>query len=381
MPDQNALCVSLKQADSIQTHARRPPTSSAQPLLEFHGPAHMPFLAPRGVCLTNHMLLVSDTGRNRVFIWHDLPQTPHATPDVVIGQPDDTHSARNQGDGHASASSLQYPSGLWSDGQRLVVADAWNHRVLIWHQLPTQHHQPADVVLGQPDFDSNQPNMSGVGATPDAHTLYWPYGVHSDGQRLWIADTGNRRVLYFDRIPVQHCSPADGVIGQADFRARDYDPLHATWPYSVKISPQGALAIADPQYYRILVWPHWQSAFRQQADWLIGQPNFQANGMNQYGLAPQAHTLSWCYDACFTSDERLLAADTGNSRILVFDPVPAASNAPATGLIGQADFCANGEQALKAPHQLYWPFAVCAYGERLAVADTGNHRILLYKLT
>ncbi len=85
---------------------------------------------------------------------------------------------------------------LWSDGRRLVVADAWNHRVLIWHDFPGRHGQEADVVVGQPDFNSNLPNVEGIGKAPSAKTLNWPYGVFSDGQSLWIADTGNHRVVF-----------------------------------------------------------------------------------------------------------------------------------------------------------------------------------------
>ena len=81
----------------------------------------------------------------------------------------------------------------------LAVADAWNHRVLIWHGLPERSNQPADVVLGQADFDGALANR-GADA-PRADTLFWCYGVAIAGGRLFVADTGNRRVLVWDRIP------------------------------------------------------------------------------------------------------------------------------------------------------------------------------------
>ena len=119
---------------------------------------------------------------------------------MVLGQTDNSNTGRNAGDS-VNASSLQYPSGVWTNGKKLIVADAWNHRVLIWHSMPTKNGQPADVVLGQMDFESNQPNIMGLGKIPTAHTLYWPYGVFSDGNHLWVADTGNRRVLFYNKIP------------------------------------------------------------------------------------------------------------------------------------------------------------------------------------
>lgn len=189
----------------------------------FKGEAGNPLLAPRGVWMTGDTLLVSDTGQNRVFIWSQLPDHEYAAASIVLGQAEHSDTGRNAGQA-VSGSTLQYPSGVWSDGQRLIVADAWNHRVLIWHDFPTRNGQPADVVIGQPDFSSNLPNVGGIGSTPSARTLNWPYGVFSDRQRLWIADTGNRRVLFFEQIPRESFAPADGVVGKAGFDDRDYDP-------------------------------------------------------------------------------------------------------------------------------------------------------------
>ncbi|GAB4417035.1 MAG: hypothetical protein OHK0039_26920 [Bacteroidia bacterium] len=236
----------------------------------FRGEAGNPLLAPRGVFLHDRTLLVADTGQNRVFIWRDFePGQLHAAAACVLGQAQVGDTGRNAG-AQASAQTLHYPSGLWTDGEKLAVADAWNHRVLLWHCFPTHTGQPADVVVGQPDFAHAAPNVAGIGAAPTARSLHWPYGVWSDGQRLWIADTGNRRVLVFDRWPDRNGAAADGLIGKAAFDERDYDPEGPVWPYAVKVGPAGELAIADTQYYRVLCWPHWQQALHQAAPTVIG---------------------------------------------------------------------------------------------------------------
>ena len=346
---------------------------------DFKGDEGNPFLAPRGVFLAKGSLFVADTGQNRVFIWKKVPiGTTFCTPDLVLGQEENADTGRNGGKA-VSARSLQYPSGIWSDGQCLIVADAWNHRVLIWRTMPTENGQAADVVLGQPDFEHNQPNVKGIGANPTAQSLNWPYGVFSDGVRLWIADTGNRRVLFFKAIPTESYTPADGVIGKDSFEERDYDPADAIWPYSVKIGPEGQLAIADTQYFRVLVWKHWENAFAEKARVLIGQTDFESNGANQYGLYPQKNTLNWCYDACFFKNG-LLVADTGNSRILWFDPIPESNNAPAQNLIGKPDFTMGSENAATVfgtDQMLYWPFSISTEGNLIVLADTGNHRIVV----
>lgn len=344
----------------------------------FYGDEASPLLAPRGVWMQGERLFVSDTGQNRVFIWNCLPDGKHQPPDVTLGQPENTDTKRNSGQA-VSARTLHYPSGLWSDGEVLIVADAWNHRVLIWHTFPVTNGQPADVVLGQPDFQHNEPNVGGVGSTPGADSLNWPYGVFSDGSSLWIADTGNRRVLYFKEIPTESYQPADGVIGKQRFDERDYENTDPIWPYSVKISPNGEMAITDTQYYRVLLWKDWKTAFDQKADVIIGQETFEANGQNQYRLQPASFTLNWCYDSFFHQGS-LFIADTGNSRILKFHPVPRHHNPAAHSLIGHDDFGTGSENAktmMGTSNALYWPFSICMNNKIIAIADTGNHRIVL----
>jgi hypothetical protein len=348
----------------------------------FKGAADNPFLAPRGVCLVAGKLLVADTAQNRVFIWNELPAAEHQEADIVLGQPKKMNTGRNAGGG-VNGSTLFYPSGIWSDGTRLVVADAWNHRVLIWHTFPTQDGQPADVVLGQPDFAANQPNVDGIASPPSARSMNWPYGVYSEGQRLWVADTGNRRVLYYPEIPQVSYTPASGVIGKRDFEERDYDHEDAIWPYSAKVGPNGELAITDTQYYRVLLWKDWEKAFSTPADVIIGQESFEANGQNQFGWFPKANTLNWCYDSHFYKNG-LWVGDTGNSRLLWFDQVPTSHNTPANDLLGQDNF-ETGSENMKAilttENSYYWPFSISIENQIMVVADTGNHRVVINHLS
>ena len=57
-------------------------------------------------------------------------------------------------DAHPSATAMYAPRGVWLDDERFIVCDSGNHRVLIWNGVPTTDEAPADIVLGQPDFDS-----------------------------------------------------------------------------------------------------------------------------------------------------------------------------------------------------------------------------------
>ncbi|HFC00085.1 MAG TPA: hypothetical protein ENJ53_04705 [Phaeodactylibacter sp.] len=347
----------------------------------FKGDEDSPLLAPRGVFLAKNKLLVADTAQNRLFIWNELPTTEFQKPDIVLGQITKSATGRNS-KGKVNASSLFYPSGIWSDGKKLMVADAWNHRVLIWNEMPSENGQPADVVVGQPDFGSNDPNVKGISSPPSAQSLNWPYGVFSDGKQLWIADTGNRRVLYYEKIPTANFAAADKVIGKPNFTERDYEPTEPIWPYSVKVSPSGEMAITDTQYYRILIWKNWKTAIDKKADVIIGQSSFEGNGQNQFGWFPKANTLNWCYDTCFYNDG-IWVADTGSSRILWFENTPTTHNAEANNLLGQDNFTTGSENKntiWSTEGSLYWPFQLCVEGNTLVAADTGNHRVIIYDL-
>ncbi|MBI3678922.1 MAG: hypothetical protein HY235_00705 [Acidobacteria bacterium] len=99
---------------------------------------------------------------------------------------------------------FHHNSGLATDGTRLLLADRGNNRVLIWSRLP-EANEPPDVVLGQPDLDSND---SGEGR----HQLNWPIAVATDGVRIVVADTFNDRLLIWNSFPAQNGAPADFEI-------------------------------------------------------------------------------------------------------------------------------------------------------------------------
>ena len=229
---------------------------------------------------------------------------------------------------------------------------------------------------------NNLPNVQGLGKVATSQNLYWPYGVWSDGEHLWIADTGNRRILFYETIPTANYQVADKVIGKKSFDEKDYDTEHAVWPYSIKVSDDGVLAITDTQYYRVLIWNHWKDAFIKTADAIIGQPNLESCGQNQYSLKPGANTLNWCYDA-FLQNGSIWIADTGNSRILNFKNIPAENNQKSDKLYGNINFESIDEHLEVGKvnsERLYWPFAVTATNEQLIITDTGNHRIVFYTI-
>lgn len=59
------------------------------------------------------------------------------------------------------------------------------------------------------------------------------------------------------------------------------------------------------------------------------------------------------------------------------------SGAWATNLLGKPNFATSSENLdtfFGTERTLYWPFAISSSGQRLAVADTGNHRVIFFEL-
>jgi hypothetical protein len=131
-----------------------------------------------------------------------------------------------------------------------------------------------------------------------------------------------------------------------------------------------------------MIWNHKDTAFKQKADVIIGQEDFQQSGQNQFLLHPKSNTLNWVYDSCFYK-EGILINDTGNSRILFFDQIPTFNNGLANAVIGRPDFQTgsdfSGNQA-GTKTSIYWPFSICIHQDVLYIADTGNHRLVIGKL-
>jgi hypothetical protein len=116
---------------------------------------------PEAVWAVGSKIIVPDGDHNRVLIWNSIPTVDGTPADLVLGQADMTSCLQNRGNA-AAANSLSLPSAVWSDGVRLVVADTLNSRVLIWNTFPTSNGQAADLVLGQADFVSVADNRGGV---------------------------------------------------------------------------------------------------------------------------------------------------------------------------------------------------------------------------
>jgi len=343
-------------------------------------PAAHTLFGPRGAAITaSGALWVADTGHHRLLGWPSLPARDGEAAQWLIGQPHFAAEGRN-GHQEVGAATLNVPTGVTACGKGLAVADAWNHRVLIWHRAPCAAHVPADVVLGQRDAHGSAINRGRD--APDADTLYWPYGVFWDGADLWVADTGNRRVLRFDGLPQHHGQPAILVLGQPDFVHRDenaggVDARSLRWPHALALW-RGCLVVADAGNNRLLLWPEAPQSHYAASERVLGQADATAVDHNRGEYWPGRASLNMPYGLAVHHD-RLLVADTANSRVLRFDDP---DDTEANALAGQDCFSDKGDNRWQPPARdsLCWPYALAVDGDTAIVVDSGNNRVLLWEL-
>ena len=288
----------------------------------------------------------------------------------VFGQVDFQRWEQNGGvGGRATAATMSFPSGvaLTPDG-RLVVADTWNNRVLIF--LDPWADSVADHVLGQGGMLDTSAG-SGLGQ------LRRPEGVAVDAAgTVWVADTGNNRVLGFPIVTTG--AAAAVVLGGSGGPS----PTTMSVPRGLAIGPSGHLYVADTGFNRVLRFaPGAASGAAAQASY--GQGGSLTSGAANLG-GVSAASLAQPEKVTVDPGGRLWVADTGNKRVLEFDaPL---SSATAQRVYGQSSrtqvptFATNVNDApdgFPSASGFAGPRGVVIDGAgRLWVADRDNSRLL-----
>lgn len=345
--------------------------------------------APRGVHLDAERVVVCDTGNHRVLVFDGLPDSDGAEATAVLGQPNATTEGPQAG-GRGPERGLNLPTGVLVDDGRLVVADAWNHRILVWDDVPTATDVAPDLVLGQPDAVGVTAN---AGREPDLTTFYWPFGIAVIEGRFVVCDTGNRRVLVWaDGIPEGPDVPADVLLGQPGPSDREENRGGAVgadsfrWPHAAVGDGRGGLLVADAGNHRVLGW-HRSPDADGPADYVLGQPDLTT--AVEFPYRPQTGTsFRFPYGlATFgnATGPGLAVGDTANNRVLLWDEIPHDPTTEPDRVLAQPSFAANGENRWQFVDRdtLCWPYGLGSVRlvdrDLIAVADSGNNRVVLWE--
>jgi uncharacterized protein (TIGR03437 family) len=230
----------------------------------------------------------------------------------------------------------------------VYVADTLNNRVLAWKNgTGFNNGQAADLIIGQPDRFSTQP--LGPGTIFSATGLSFPTGLAVYQGDLYVADTGNNRVLRFRKPFAQASQPPvpDLYIGQPNLSSRGINyngsaglpsaqgiflsDNNNTFQSGIAFDGSGNLWMSDPGNRRVLRFKAADVAAGGgglTADLELGQTDFTSlqPGLNT-GVATSLVTLNQFAvpsAIAFDGKGRLYVTDSdpGNpvrfSRVLVF---------------------------------------------------------------
>ena len=274
-------------------------------------------------------------GRILVFDAHPDRITNGSEALAVFGQPDFTTRSLG-GLGRQKLASMN-GTVLDEKHQRLFVTDGDNNRIMVWDVHPERMGEvpEAIVVLGQADFFSNDPGLGPDGFDDPGSILY---DVATD--RLFVADTGNHRILVFEAAPeqLQVGMDASEVLGQPDFSSNEAGIGRDRFSRPTRLSYDERyerLLVTDSGNQQLLFFAGDPNALRTgaEATHVLGQPDFTSRGQ-------RTDLKKWARGGTMLDqvNQRLFAGE-GN-RLLVFDVHPnrLANNADAVAVMFQENW-------------------------------------------
>ena len=306
--------------------------------------------------------------------------------DIVLGQPSGYYHSACNGDGALQSFPLRASAGpdtlcgipdttitplethtfvtmAVNDGGDLFTPDSFNHRILRYEN-PFENDTSADGVWGQADFTGILCNR-GLTA-PNAGTLCFHYhpthqGIEryasgvaiDDGGNLWAADTGNNRVLRFllDPDTGEMAKVADLVLGQPSFNSAElgseFNELHA--PSAVTFDQSGTLYVADTGNDRVLVFePPFETGMLAKRE-IVGE----FNRPTSVAIDP--------------STQGVWVNDTGNGMVQLWDP----AESSILTIVGKPSYQPDGGYCGLTFHTLGGP-NFCHVGGGMGIDSQGN---------
>src|SRR5579871_401516 len=295
-----------------------------------------------------------------------------------------------------------------SVGQDVGVVDAGSHRILMFPPFEKwtdpQVAPPANFVIGQNgDFSNRNINNAPsplVFPPPSGSTLWNPNAAVFFNNELYVADTGNNRVVVLPSQQGPTFGGATRVLGQVAFDKGSVNLIEGKeFQYGVDAGiaidasgPVPHLYVADPLNNRVLGFRDLRVvSANTKADLVIGQPdmytavcNYQSAGT--HGGDPSApNQTSLCGPIGLTVDAKgnLYVADSLNARVLRF-PAPFSASSPALEaadlVLGQRDFTSKftdpSQFSMKRPYGLAFSAT-----NGLLVSDLADNRVLYFPTT
>jgi len=330
---------------------------------------------------------------------------------MVMGQGDFSMREANRGADDPGDNTLSEPQYITRYGDMLFVSDRGNHRVLIWNQMPEENGEPASIVLGQEDFSDCLENRgitttldemtSGLGdeslegftiSKPEEDTMSQPAGLEVIDGKLYVADSGNHRVLRWSGLPSDDGEYPSLVLGQDNLECGEANRRGLVgsgslfFPFGVRSGDDQHVFVADKDNHRILIWNKIPFNDGWNADICLGQTGMderEANRGDFDNVTPDS--LSFPTSVFYHAETgKIFVVDQGNNRVLIWNKLPSNNGVPADLVLGQKDFYSREVNAGLGANRcdavgMHFPTDV-VYGRKgLFVSDSTNNRVLAWK--
>ena len=233
-------------------------------------------------------------------------------------------------------------------------------------------YQTLPEGIAQPaTFVLGQPDLFHGGATGDPEGFSEVNGIAVGAGKIAVVDRSSNRVLIYNGVSPDLSPPV--VVGQMDYLGSDTtcDDTHLSHPEAVHITPDGKLIVADGGHSRVLIWETIPSAHGQAANVVLGQSDLDTCDRGTSRDLMQQPRGIW------SDGIKLAVADSFNNRVLLWDELTMENGQQPARVLGQANFDAGSRSAPSAT-TMNTPGAIAFDGKLFAVADTFYNRVLLW---
>lgn len=263
----------------------------------------------------------------------------------------------------------------------LFTTDYSNNRVIVTDlSAGITNGINAVKVLGQSNFTNN----SSVSATNSSMSIPYATVYDSVHKRLFVADSGNNRVLVYDfSNGITNGMAATYVIGQSNFTNSAGALTQSGMGEPVGLAYDSGsqyLFVSDVGGGRILIYDLSGGISNgMNATYVIGQANFTTHSasVNQSTLNIQEGSINYN-----STTKMLYVADGANNRVMIFDLSSGITNGMAAShVLGQSVFTTSSSGTsstqLGAPTGvLYEPLS-----KQLFVVESMNSRVMIFDLS